>query len=191
MRCMSGRVVHEGCGWRKRQCTEVTTATRRRSVPSVHATRWLWCARRATVAWRSAGALRLRLWRHQSAVCGPHPRMALGRCVETEMGHIGCQRDVLTPVDRRCSGRRRCELRIPDAELESTRPCLRELKSYLEAAYTCVPGTSWFDFSWPLWTSRIVIVLSHSIHAYKLRADLFITIIRDSTLIIASLCIQR
>ena len=68
-------------------------------------------------------------------------RMALGRCVETEMGHIGCHRDVLTPVDRRCSGRRRCELRIPDAELESTRPCLRELKSYLEAAYSCVPGT--------------------------------------------------
>jgi len=68
-------------------------------------------------------------------------RMALGRCVETEMGHIGCHRDVLTPVDRRCSGRRRCELRVPDAELESTRPCLRELKSYLEAAYSCVPGT--------------------------------------------------
>jgi len=67
-------------------------------------------------------------------------RMALGRCVETEMGHIGCQRDVLTAVDRRCSGRRRCELRVPDAELESTRPCLRELKSYLEAAYSCVPG---------------------------------------------------
>jgi len=69
-------------------------------------------------------------------------RMALGRCVETEMGHIGCNRDVLTPVDRRCSGRRRCELRIPDAELESTRPCLRELKSYLEAAYSCLPGTN-------------------------------------------------
>ena len=68
-------------------------------------------------------------------------RMALGRCVETEMGHIGCHRDVMTLVDRRCSGRRRCELRIPDAELESTQPCLRELKSYLEASYSCVPGT--------------------------------------------------
>ena len=67
-------------------------------------------------------------------------RMELGRCVETEMGHIGCYRDVLTPIDRRCSGRRRCELRVPDAELESSRPCLRELKSYLEAAYSCVPG---------------------------------------------------
>jgi len=68
-------------------------------------------------------------------------RMSLGRCVETEMGHIGCHRDVLPLVDRRCSGRRRCELRVPDAELESTRPCLRELKSYFEADYSCVPGT--------------------------------------------------
>ena len=57
------------------------------------------------------------------------------------MGHIGCQRDVLSLVDRRCSGRRRCQLRVPDAELESTRPCLRELKSYFEAEYSCVPGT--------------------------------------------------
>jgi len=63
------------------------------------------------------------------------------RCVETEMGHIGCKRDVLSLVDRRCSGRRRCQLRVPDAELESTRPCLRELKSYFEAEYSCVPGT--------------------------------------------------
>jgi hypothetical protein len=73
-------------------------------------------------------------------------RMELGRCVEVDvMGHLGCQTDVLGLVDRRCSGRRRCEIRVPDAELESTRPCLRELKTYLHVAYRCVPGEFSFD----------------------------------------------
>jgi Galactose binding lectin domain len=68
-------------------------------------------------------------------------RMRLGRCVEQELGYLGCWRDVLPVADRRCSGRRKCELRVPDAELEATQPCLRELKNYLEASYVCIPGT--------------------------------------------------
>lgn len=55
-----------------------------------------------------------------------------------EMGHIGCFTDVIKMADRRCSGRRVCELRVPDAEFEGTEPCLKELKSYLEASYKCV-----------------------------------------------------
>jgi len=58
------------------------------------------------------------------------------------MGHLGCQVDVLSLADRRCSGRRSCLIRVPDAELESRRPCLRELKTYLFASYRCVPGKS-------------------------------------------------
>jgi len=69
-------------------------------------------------------------------------RMSLGRCVELDMGHLGCQSDVLALADRRCSGRRSCLIRVPDAELESRRPCLRELKTYLFASYRCVHGTS-------------------------------------------------
>ena len=69
-------------------------------------------------------------------------RMSLGRCVELDMGHLGCQTDVLALADRRCSGRRTCLIRVPDAELESRRPCLRELKTYLFASYRCVPGMS-------------------------------------------------
>jgi len=60
-------------------------------------------------------------------------RMRLGRCVETDMGHVtrtqgsrdtadmghvGCQSDVLVTADRRCSGRTSCEIR------ERSRPCL-------------------------------------------------------------------
>lgn len=65
-------------------------------------------------------------------------RMRLGRCVETDMGHVGCQADVLRTADRRCSGRTSCEIRVPDAELEKSRPCLRELKTYLEITYSCL-----------------------------------------------------
>jgi len=65
-------------------------------------------------------------------------RIRLGRCVEIDLGYIGCQRDVLDVVDRRCSGLRVCEMRIPDAELENTRACLKELKTYLHVSYRCV-----------------------------------------------------
>jgi len=68
-------------------------------------------------------------------------RMRLGRCVETDMGHVGCQSDVLQTADRRCSGRTSCEIRVPDAELEKTEPCLSELKTYLEITYRCLTGT--------------------------------------------------
>lgn len=67
-------------------------------------------------------------------------RMKLGRCVEMDLGYIGCFRQVLDIADRRCSAKRVCEIRIPDAEFEGTRPCLKELKTYLEASYRCVAG---------------------------------------------------
>jgi len=67
-------------------------------------------------------------------------RMSLGRCVELDMGHLGCQVDVLALADRRCSGRRSCLIRVPDAELESHEPCLGELKTYLFASYRCLRG---------------------------------------------------
>ena len=57
---------------------------------------------------------------------------------EIDLGYVGCQRDVLGIVDRRCSGLRVCEIRIPDAELEGTRACIKELKTYLHVAYRCV-----------------------------------------------------
>jgi len=52
--------IEQHCGWRKRQSTAATTATRRRFVPSAPATRWSWCGRHATVEWRWAGASRPR-----------------------------------------------------------------------------------------------------------------------------------
>ena len=70
-------------------------------------------------------------------------RMRVGRCVEYDLGYIDCYTDVLIQMDRRCSGRRSCEVRVPDAEFENTRPCLKELKTYLEVSYICVHGQSY------------------------------------------------
>jgi len=66
-------------------------------------------------------------------------RMELGRCVELDMGYIGCNASVLDLADDRCSGRRMCDITVPDLTFESTKPCL-ELKSYLRASYTCIKG---------------------------------------------------
>lgn len=76
-------------------------------------------------------------------------RMKIGRCVEIPMGNVGCFTDVLRLADRRCSGRRVCELRVPDAEFEASHPCLRELKTYLEASYTCIKGARYLIGSEP------------------------------------------
>ncbi|ESO12751.1 hypothetical protein HELRODRAFT_159334 [Helobdella robusta] len=65
-------------------------------------------------------------------------RMKIGKCVKFQIGSGSCGRDVLLLVDRRCSGKRMCDIRIPDAELESSKPCGKELKNYLEASYVCL-----------------------------------------------------
>lgn len=69
-------------------------------------------------------------------------RMRISRCVRLDYGHIGCFADVILALDARCSGRQRCELRIPDAELARKKPCPDDLKPYLEAAFRCVKGRS-------------------------------------------------
>lgn len=67
-------------------------------------------------------------------------RMRLGRCVVADLGYVGCTTDVLHLADRRCSGRRKCKINIPDEGFDRMSTCLTELKSYLEASYTCVKG---------------------------------------------------
>ena len=67
-------------------------------------------------------------------------RMRIGRCVKRNLGYIGCAVDVLTTLDARCSGRRRCEFGIPDPTLYETQPCPSDTTPYLEVAYECLPG---------------------------------------------------
>lgn len=58
--------------------------------------------------------------------------------------YLGCSENVLALMDRKCSGRSECDIRIPDPELDGIKPCYRELIYYLEISYTCVPGRSMF-----------------------------------------------
>ena len=45
--------------------------------------------------------------------------------------------------DKRCSGKMTCEIRIPDAELETSKHgYLKELITYLKITYTCLHGMS-------------------------------------------------
>ena len=67
-------------------------------------------------------------------------RMELGRCVVADLGYIGCYSDVLDLADRRCSGRRKCSVSIPDQQMTKRQPCLPELKAYLQASYYCQKG---------------------------------------------------
>ena len=67
-------------------------------------------------------------------------RMRLSRCVKQDYGHVGCASDVIDLADVRCSARRKCLIRIPDALFATTKPCPDDLKPYLEAGYICVKG---------------------------------------------------
>jgi len=64
--------------------------------------------------------------------------MRLGRCV-SDSTKLGCSADVLEIVGRKCSGKRECEIRFPDSELEALKPC-GEMWTYLEASYSCMRG---------------------------------------------------
>jgi hypothetical protein len=80
-------------------------------------------------------------------------RMKTGRCLNIHptllaaTGHdplfIGCSADVLPLLDRKCSGRSECDVRIPDADLDTVTPCYPDLTRYLDASYTCVKGTQY------------------------------------------------
>lgn len=74
-------------------------------------------------------------------------RRQVGKCISeaeaamsTDSRFIGCSVDVLGILNKKCSGLKQCEIRIPDADLEQTEPCLPGLKMYLEVSYSCVEG---------------------------------------------------
>ena len=88
-------------------------------------------------------------------------RSHAGRCTETETEEIaqnprffGCSADVTALLHTRCSGKKQCEVRIPDPELEKTEACASGLKMFLEASYSCVEGMFMiFERPWSINTS--------------------------------------
>jgi len=75
----------------------------------------------------------------QSASFG---RMKLGRCIEVDVGYMGCENDVLFLADRWCSGHRKCTIIVPNEDLQvaNTECNIRGLSPYLELNYECVIG---------------------------------------------------
>jgi len=74
-------------------------------------------------------------------------RRRAGRCIEAENSdlaedprYLGCHADVRDQLDAKCSGKKLCELRIPDPGLEQATPCVKSLKMFLEVRYSCVEG---------------------------------------------------
>lgn len=67
-------------------------------------------------------------------------RMHFGECMKEDHGHVGCSADVLLHMDKICSGKQSCYLEIQDETLQKMHPCPKELMSFLEAEYSCVPG---------------------------------------------------
>ena len=68
-------------------------------------------------------------------------RMRFSRCIDRDYGYVGqCSRDVLDTADVMCSGRRQCEINVPNSLLDSKKPCPKDLKSYLETSHACLKG---------------------------------------------------
>jgi len=68
-------------------------------------------------------------------------RMEVTRCIDVKE-FIGCRNDVLFLIDRWCSGRRQCEVVIPNPDLkQANEECLRYLQMYLHVSYSCLQGS--------------------------------------------------
>ena len=76
-------------------------------------------------------------------VTAVYGRMRVSQCVERDYGYIGCSRNVLQDADYMCSGRRTCQIPVPNPLFDATKPCPNDLKSYLQAEYTCIKGEYW------------------------------------------------
>lgn len=84
------------------------------------------------------------------AVYGRHQ---IGKCISAkeasfsqESDFFGCSADVLDIVNIKCAGRKQCQIRVPDADLERTRTCLTGLQMFLEVSYRCLEGKLFFMF---------------------------------------------
>lgn len=71
---------------------------------------------------------------------GLYGRMGLGRCVEQDLGFLGCYVDVLPILDDECSGKQECSFTVMDTTFTNANPCSNDLKLYLETDYFCQTG---------------------------------------------------
>ena len=75
-----------------------------------------------------------------SAVYG---QMKIGRCVEEDIGFLGCQNDALDTMDEACSGRQACKILISKQNFRKdvAGACHRSLSGYAQMVHHCLRGT--------------------------------------------------
>jgi len=90
-----------------------------------------------------------RCWKNEVIVIEKalYGRHKIGQCISEkeaarnqESDFFGCFADVHDIVNSKCSGRKQCKIRVPDADLERTRTCLSGLLMFLEVSYKCLEG---------------------------------------------------
>lgn len=98
-----------------------------------------------------------RCWKNEVIVIEKalYGRHRIGKCISErqaafsqESDYIGCFADVLDIVNSKCSGRKHCQIRVPDADLERTRTCLSGLHMFLEVSYRCLESKYCFCFTY-------------------------------------------
>jgi len=81
-------------------------------------------------------------------------RMQIGRCITAkeveahrlvvgdDPRYFGCSTNILSIMDRKCSGNTECDVHVIDLSLEDLEPCFPGLSSYIEVTYDCISGGS-------------------------------------------------
>ena len=77
--------------------------------------------------------------RRETGRCLPHDSVI--ESLRHDPRYFGCSADVLRLADRKCSGRLRCDVALPDSDFERVTPCYKDSRKYLEAKYDCVKGS--------------------------------------------------
>ena len=74
-----------------------------------------------------------------SAVYG---RKKIGRCVEEDVGFLGCHNDALDVMDEECSGRRECQIivSINKFRKDITGACNKAVAGYISTVFICMEG---------------------------------------------------
>ena len=73
----------------------------------------------------------------QSAKYG---RVRFGKCLQEQVGPIGCSEDVSGYIDSLCFGQSECVVDIPNTHLIAANPCSASYVAYLEVSYECIEG---------------------------------------------------
>jgi len=82
-------------------------------------------------------------------------RMRINKCVSENFGYVGCSIDVIDVLDRYCSGRRTCHVRVLDETFTESTPCHEDLNLYLQVEYQCLRGYNASNLGVAHWVFRI------------------------------------